>query len=395
MVLRLLIPMLLVLPVPAEAQAADALHRRVLGELAEFTDWLDRFGVQGYIGEVGWPDDVRGDADEWNALAEAWFDQADAADLWVTYWATGEWWGRSYLLAAYEDRDSAPGVETPNTQSSVIEAHLGPGRGIVDAGGEFGYAPTTQRTSPFSNENPGRYGRDYHYDRAETFAFLASRGLRIVKIPFRWERLQPRPGRRLDPRELRRLRAVAARAGDAGLDVTLDMHNFGAYYLERRGEVHRCAIGQRVCAVGDFADVWRRIAKAFRGSDDVTSYTLMTEPVAMKSVGRRSPAEVWRRASRAAVTAIRRAGERDAVLFVSGYHWSGTYDWARWNPEPWITDPSNAIRYEAHHYWDRDHSGTYRHTYAEEVAEAASLSGVLRHAPSLSGVPRHAPSQGG
>ena len=60
-----------------------------------------------------------------------------------------------------------------------------------------------------------------------------------------------------------------------------------------------------------------------------------------------------------------------AVLLVSGYHWSGTHDWARWNPEPWISDPADAIRYEAHHYWDRDHSGTYRYSYPEEVAEAA------------------------
>jgi cellulase (glycosyl hydrolase family 5) len=372
--MRRLLPVTLLLvalpAAPSEAQGQDPLHTRVLGELREFTDWLQQFGVDGYIGEVGWPDDVRGDAAKWNALAEAWFADADAAGLWVNYWATGEWWGTKYLLAAYEDRDPAPGVDASNTQAPVIEAHLGTGRGIVDAGGEFGEAPTTQRTSTFSNEHPGAYGREYHYDTSATFAFLASRGIGMVKIPFRWERLQPKPGGRLDPRELRRLRAVVERAGAAGLEVVLDVHNFGAYYLERGGEGHRCAIGQQGCTVGDFAELWRRIVAAFRESAVVVGYTLMTEPVAMKPVGSRSPAEVWRKASQAAVNAIRRAGERDAVLFVSGYQWSGTHDWTRWNPEPWITDPADLIRYEAHHYWDRDHSGTYRHTYAEEVADA-------------------------
>ena len=68
----------------------DTLHRRVRAELKVFTDWLAENGVQGYIREVGWPYDVRGDYTRWNALAEAWFEDADAAGLWATVWATGE-----------------------------------------------------------------------------------------------------------------------------------------------------------------------------------------------------------------------------------------------------------------------------------------------------------------
>lgn len=45
-------------------------------ELAAFTGWLTEHDVDGFIGEVGWPDDTRGDADAWNAAAAAWF--ADA-----------------------------------------------------------------------------------------------------------------------------------------------------------------------------------------------------------------------------------------------------------------------------------------------------------------------------
>lgn len=168
-------------------QQDDALQQRVLGELAVFTNWLNQHGVKGYVGEFGWPDNVRGDAESWNALATRWLEAADAANLWGTYWATGEWWGRSYILAAYEDRSPPLGVETPNTQAPVVEAHLSSQsylRGIVVAGGEFGEAPTAAPTSSFSNQNPGRYNRDYHYDTQATFQFLASRGITLVKIPF-------------------------------------------------------------------------------------------------------------------------------------------------------------------------------------------------------------------
>ena len=78
----------------AAAQAAadpDALHRRVRAELGRFTDWLRAEGVKGYVGEVGWPDNYRGDAALWNALARACYRDADAAGMWVTQWSTGEW----------------------------------------------------------------------------------------------------------------------------------------------------------------------------------------------------------------------------------------------------------------------------------------------------------------
>src|SRR5438105_5401105 len=141
-------PTPLLSPSPAASspvEGTDALERRVLGELSTFTGWLERYGVKGYIGEVGWPDDSKGDASSWNALADTWFRKADAAGLWVTVWATGEWWGTGYSLAAYERTTPSGPVDRPDTQARVIERHpaIPPyGRGINLAGGESG-APAT------------------------------------------------------------------------------------------------------------------------------------------------------------------------------------------------------------------------------------------------------------
>lgn len=83
--------------VPAATSAAetagnaDALQARTRAELAVFTDWLKANGVKGYIGEVGWPNDV--DTDKWNALARSWYGDAAGAGLWTSAWATGEWRG--------------------------------------------------------------------------------------------------------------------------------------------------------------------------------------------------------------------------------------------------------------------------------------------------------------
>jgi hypothetical protein len=172
----------------------DALHRRVRAELKVFTDWLAENGVQGYIGEVGWPDDVREDYTRWNALAEAWFEDADTADLWATVWATGEWWKHPYYpLAVYENRLSGPGVDTANTQAPVVEAHPTTQsylRGVCVAGAEFGTPGPLVKRSRFSNTRPGVYDTAYHYDSQETFTYLAGRGIQLVRLAFRWERLQ-------------------------------------------------------------------------------------------------------------------------------------------------------------------------------------------------------------
>jgi hypothetical protein len=355
------------------AAEADALHERVLAELRVFTDWLEENRVRGYVGEVGWPGG-EGDPDspKWNELADSWFRAANRSGLWVTVWATGEWWGTDYPLAAYEDRTPARGVDTANTQAIVIERHLrrpGYRRGIAVAGGEFA-APAIDPTSHFSNENPGVYNRAYHYDTRATFDFLAGRGLDIVRIPFRWERLQPRLGGRLDPDELRRLRRVVVRARRAGLRVILDMHNYGAYYLSDGTQGVRRPIGSDQVRVPHFVDVWRRLSRNFQRRPGVIAYGLMNEPVAMPSRGDRTPAQMWELASQRAVRAIRRGGDRKLVM-VPGYEWSGAQRWSRIHPRAWIRDPANRFRYEAHHYFDRDNSGTYRRSYDEEVQHAA------------------------
>lgn len=340
-----------------------AVETRSLRELRDFTDWLAENDAKGFIGEVGWPSG--GDAPRWNHLAEKWFDEADAANLWVTAWATGEWWPRDYALAVYIA--SAGTVDTSGAQAEVLEAHAAVRRrGVNVAGAEFA-APSVASTSTFSNRNPGAYDVAYHYDSPETFRFLARRGLRLVRLPFRWERLQPRLGERLDRHEVARLAGAVAAAGDAGLNVVLDMHNYGAYYKARDGAGFRRAIGSRACSVGDFIDAWRRLSRRFDSSATVVGYGLMNEPVGIAGTSALTAGQRWERITQRVLTRIRSRGDDTAIL-VPGYQWSGVRSWRSTHPDGWITDPLDRFRYEAHHYWDADHSGTYEMSYDEEMA---------------------------
>jgi len=352
----------------ASAVGTDAVTARALADLRAFTSWLAEHRVKGYIGEVGWPDDAKGDAAQWNRLAERWFGAADRARLWVTVWATGEWWGSGYPLAPYEVSSSGGAVDTADTQAPVIERHLGSAgvlRGVNVAGGEFG-APSVDATSSFSNANPGTYDTAYHYDSASTFTYLASRGIRLVRIPFRWERIQPALNGSLRAAEVQRLKRAVGRAHAAGLRVIVDMHNYAGYYVQRNGHGVRRDLGAPGM-LRAFANVWHRLGRSFRATLGLVGFDLMNEPVDVSSRGGLSPEAVWRKASQAAVEAIRSAGNRK-VLLVEGYDWAGAQVWPQQNPVPWIHDPAHNIRYEAHQYFDIDHSGTYSQTYDQENA---------------------------
>lgn len=234
------------------------------------------------------------------------------------------------------------------------------------AGGAFG-APSLDSTSAFSSASAGVLGIDYHFDSPASFAFLAARGLRLVRIEFRWERVQRSPGGPLDATELAHLRAAVDSAGAAGLRVVLDLHNYGAFYLQDGVRGSRAAVGSPSLPLGSLADLWRRLSEEFEDHEAVEAYGLMNEPVGLAPLGSLTPPQVWERASQGALDAIRERGD-ETLVTVPGYFYSGVQDWAKLHPSAWIDDPADRIRYEAHHYWDADHSSRYEQSYADLAA---------------------------
>jgi len=343
----------------------DALQRRSLDSLSTFTDWLKRGNAKGWIGEVGWPNDES--SSQWNALANTWYQAADAEGLWVTAWAAGEWWG-SYELGAYTASGASTDGRAP--QADVLEANLGAAgadRGVNVNGGEFGIGCNLGLGSGcgFSNRNPGTYDVDYHYDSQASFDYLRSRGVELVRIPFRWERIQPSLNGELDGAEVARLQQVIARAGAAGLQVIPSVMNYGAYWDGASGVGVRTPIGSGNVTAGAFGDLWGRLSTSLGSNPSVIGWGLMNEPTELPG-----GAGAWEAASQAAVDAIRASGDTKTVL-VPGYRWSTVVHFDDQHAAgPWIRDPANDVRYEAHQYFDSDFSGSYANSYDAEVADA-------------------------
>ncbi|WP_202981255.1 glycoside hydrolase family 5 protein [Labrenzia sp. CE80] len=221
-------------------------------------------------------------------------------------------------------------------------------RGVNISGAEYGDAS-------------GVYGTNYIYPSEKTVRYFADKGMNIVRLPFKWERLQPVLREKLDQEELTKLRGAVELIRANGMKIILDPHNFGYYD------------GKRLMTEGltsvSFADFWVRLALEFANDEDII-FGLMNEPYDI-------PAPDWLVAANRAIAGIRAAGAKNLIL-VPGTIWSGASSWehdipggANGTVMAGVLDPDANFAYEVHQYLDEDLSGTHETCPNAELANDA------------------------
>ena len=205
---------------------------------------------------------------------------------------------------------------------------------------------------------PGVYGKDFVYPTVASTAYYQAKGMNLVRIAFRWERVQPTLNGELDPTELTRLREFVDGTTARGLHVLLDPHNYAAYKEVR--------VGTPQVPITAFADFWRRLALQFKDNPKV-QFGLVNEPHSL-------PTETWADAAQAAVDAIRATGATNLVT-LPGNGYSGAWSWeeSRWYGTPnaqvmgRVRDPLDNMVLEVHQYLDKDGSGTNAKCVSAEI----------------------------
>ena len=252
------------------------------------------------------------------------------------------------------------------------------GLGVNLAGAEFG-----MEAPGYSNRQPGEHGQAYLFPSGDTMRWFAQQGVRILRLPLSWERLQPEPGGPLEPTYAERVMEQLDQAQVLGARLVLDLHAYGRYRLEAQGRVHELIVGaamdaERGLQDEHLADLWLRLARRVHDHPALLAYGLMNEPHDMGGAN-------WHRTSAAVVRALREAGDRNWI-WVSGDGWSKAGEWTRHNPaRPWVEDPLERTAYEAHLYFDADASGRYAVPFEAELAAdpSAAARGRARLAPFL------------
>lgn len=225
-------------------------------------------------------------------------------------------------------------------------------RGVNLSGGEYG-------------ERGGTYNTNYIYPTEDTIGYFAKQGMTIIRLPFRWERLQPALGGRLDDDELKRIKDTVGLIRKHGMAVLLDPHNFGYY--------DKTQVGTAPATDAAFADFWARLAVEFANQEGIL-FGLMNEPHDIKATD-------WLDAANAAIRSIRAAGARNLIL-VPGTAWSGAHSWekdviggANGTVMLGVRDPLDFYAFEVHQYLDIDSSGTHPTCEGADAAVEA-IAGV-------------------
>jgi aryl-phospho-beta-D-glucosidase BglC (GH1 family) len=210
---------------------------------------------------------------------------------------------------------------------------------------------------------PGRYGYEYIYPSQSDLSYYANIGVQIVRLPVRWERLQPTVGGALDTAEVGRLETFLDNAANTGVKVIIDLHNFGADFGNK--------LGTSGASDADLADFWQKLSAAVGNKSAVAGYDLMNEP---NNLGN---ATEWPAAAQAAINAIRSVDTSHAI-YIEGDNWASALNWSANNANLNLSDPANKLIYEAHLYFDKYSTGTYQGTYDSEGATANMAAAELQ-----------------
>jgi endoglucanase len=198
----------------------------------------------------------------------------------------------------------------------------------------------------------GVHGRDYLYPTRANVDYYRSLGFNLIRVPFKWERLQHELGGAFDRQEEALLRKTVHFATERGTHVIVDPHNYAKRRLARENWRKDRIIGSAELPISAFADFWSRLAALFR-DDPRVILGLMNEPAGID-------VRSWLAAANAALAAIRAAGAKNLVL-VPGVAYTGAHSWisAGNTAMDGVVDPADHFAFEVHQYFDSDSSGTH------------------------------------
>jgi endoglucanase len=221
-------------------------------------------------------------------------------------------------------------------------------RGLSLAGAEFGQLV------------PGELGRDYIYPSVADFEFAARQGFNVVRLPFRWERLQPDVDGELVAAEWSQILGSIKTARRLGLLLILDPHNYARRRVRADDFTAYHLIGSAEVPVAAFVKFWAQIAARTAGEPHVI-YAIMNEPSDIAS-------EIWLDIANQVIAAIRTAGANQLIL-VPGVAYTGAHSWVEAHNTilSGVSDKGQNFAIEVHQYLDADSSGKSAVAISESI----------------------------
>ena len=203
---------------------------------------------------------------------------------------------------------------------------------------------------------PGTLGTDYIYPNDAQLAYYQSKGIKLIRLPVKWKRLQDNLGDPLNETRMQQIDAVINLARPRGIQIILDLHDYNEYSIA--GVKH--LVGSTAVPKSYLTHLWGMVADRYKNETAIYGYDIMNEP--------KGSATVWADTAQLTINAIRQYDTQHWIL-VEGVNYSRAWGWVKdGNAAALVgtTDPSNKLIFSAHSYWDEGGSGQYVDDYAED-----------------------------
>ncbi|MDT3720572.1 glycoside hydrolase family 5 protein [Pseudomonas oryzihabitans] len=209
---------------------------------------------------------------------------------------------------------------------------------------------------------PGINGTNYIFPVEAYFQQWSARGVKLIRFPIIWERLQPQLGGPLDSAYVALVNQTFGYAQKHGIKIILDLHNYARY----RGQV----IGTSGVPYARYQEIMTHIARQWSGQSSLYAYDIMNEP--------HDAMAYWPTAAQYGINGVR-AVDSSRPVIVEGNGWSSATRWAEFNDALLgLKDPANNIIFSAHSYFDENAGGSYDKT---DVNKLDANYGVTRVKP--------------
>ena len=186
------------------------------------------------------------------------------------------------------------------------------------------------------------------YPSISQLDYYKSKGIMLIRLPIKWERLQTTLSGEIDAIELQSLLHIVDAVASRNMKVLVDVHNYARYDATIIGEGP---------TIADAVDLWVKLATQLKSKTCIYGYDIMNEPHDMPST------IAWKNIAQAIITGIRTI-DTSTTIFVEGDSWASAERWPTNSDNlKSLVDPSNNLVFEAHCYFDNNASGTYVNSY--------------------------------
>jgi hypothetical protein len=311
-----------------------------------------------------------------------------------SYYATGLTNGTTYYF--YAESVNAVGSSIASAEVACVPVFS---TTVIAA-----YAPGVNLSGLETGDSviPGTAGTNYSVPAESDLLYFSGKGIKKVRLPFLWGRLQTTLNGALNTTYLGYITSTIAAGHALGMTFILDCHNYATYNnggasLTLGGPAVN---GQGPLVASHFVSLWTQIATALKGTPGLAGYDIQNEPHDLQNASGAvmSIADqdlLWSATVQTIINAIGLIDSKTPI-YVEGLDYSDAFNF--WNNNPSLAKikgtGGNPIVLEAHTYLDRDSSGTHFY-WEQEVAAGDQLTsppsvldvniGVKRTAPFLAG----------